>query len=124
MSTASAAFSSHDRAAARERLERLAHALDSAVRVPGTQIRFGADSVLNVIPGLGTVATTALSAWLIWEARRLGAPRYLIGRMVGNVALDSAISSVPVAGWIGDVFFKANRRNMALLRDHLDRSGV
>lgn len=121
MSYASLARPAQDRAAARERLERLAYALDSAVRVPGTQIRFGADSVLNVIPGLGTAATTAVSAWLIWEARRLGAPKRLLGRMIGNVALDTAISSVPVAGWIGDVFFKANRRNMALLRDHLDR---
>jgi predicted signal transduction protein with EAL and GGDEF domain len=108
------------REAARARLDRVAHALDAAVRVPGTNFRFGADAALNVIPGLGPIASKAVSAWLIWEARRLGAPGRLIARMVGNVALDAAIGVVPLAGWVADAFFRANTRNMALLRAYLD----
>lgn len=98
------------------RLERLSWLLDSAIRVPGTSFRLGADAVANLLPGLGPLASKAVSAWLILEARRLGVPRSLLLRMCGNIALDAAIGAVPVLGWAADAFFRANRRNMALLR--------
>jgi hypothetical protein len=107
-------------AAARQRLETLATLLDSAIRVPGTNVRFGADALLNVIPGLGTVAAQALSAWIIIEARRLGVPPSVLLRMVLNLGVDTIVSSVPVLGWVADLFFRANRRNVDLLRRHLD----
>ena len=106
---------------AQARLERIASLLDSHWRVPGTGIRFGADVILSLLPGLGPVASTAVSAYLIWEARRLGVSTGTLLRMVGNVGLDAVISAVPLAGSIGDVFFRANLRNMALLRRHLDQ---
>jgi hypothetical protein len=105
----------------RARLNALARFLDSAVRVPGTNIRFGADALLNLIPGVGTLTSKGMSAYLIWEARRLGVPTGTLLRMVGNVGIDFAISAVPLVGWVGDVFYRSNLRNMALLRDHLDR---
>jgi hypothetical protein len=101
------------------RLEAIADLLDSRWRVPGTGIRFGTDALLSLVPGIGPVVSTAVSAYLIWEARRLGVSPGTILRMAGNVGLDSLISSVPVLGSVGDVFFKANRRNMALLRRHV-----
>lgn len=107
---------------ARARLDALARFLDSAVQVPGTNIRFGADALLNLVPGVGTLASKGMSAYLIWEARRLGVPTSVLLRMVGNVGIDFAIGAVPIAGWIGDVFYRSNLRNMALLRDHLDRA--
>ena len=103
------------------RLARLAKVMDASVGVPLTRFRFGADSLLNVVPGLGTVAASGLSAYLIWEARQLGVPGHIQARMVANVAIDSAISLVPVVGWIGDAFYKSNMMNLALLREHLDR---
>jgi hypothetical protein len=106
----------------RSRLDALSRLLDSAVRVPGTNIRFGADALLNLIPGVGLLTSKGLSAYLIWEARRLGVPTGTLMRMVGNVGVDFAISTVPLVGWVGDVFFRSNLRNMALLRDHLDRA--
>ena len=114
-------FSSvHDReAAALRRLDALAKMLDSAFALPIIGTRVGADALLNLIPGAGVIVAKGLSAWLVYEAHRLGVPRHLLARMVGNVVLDFAISAVPVAGWIGDVFFRANLRNMNLLRDHL-----
>jgi hypothetical protein len=105
----------------RARLDALARFLDSAIRVPGTNIRFGADALLNLIPGIGTLTSKGMSAYLIWEARRLGVPTTTILRMVGNVGVDFVISAVPVVGWVGDVFYRSNLRNMALLRTHLDR---
>ena len=108
---------------ARARLERIARLFDSKWRIPGTGIRFGADAALNLLPGFGLVAAKGVSAYLIWEARRLGVPTGTLLRMVGNVGVDALISAVPVAGWVGDVFYRANLRNMALLREHLDRQG-
>ncbi len=105
----------------RARLDTLARILDSAVCVPGTKIRFGADALLNLIPGVGTLTSKGMSAYLIWEARRLGVPAGILARMAGNVGVDFVISAVPLVGWVGDVFFRSNLRNMALLRDHLDR---
>lgn len=109
--------------AARARLEAIARLLDSRWRVPGTGIRFGADAALNLLPGVGLLASKGVSAYLIWEARRLGVPFGTLLRMVGNVGVDALVSAVPVAGWVGDVFYRANLRNMALLREHLDRRG-
>ena len=108
---------------ARARLEAIARLLDSRWRVPGTGIRFGADAVLNLLPGVGLVAAKGVSAYLIWEARRLGVPTGTLLRMIGNVGLDALVSAVPVVGWVGDVFYRANLKNVALLREHLDRQG-
>ncbi|WP_233553001.1 DUF4112 domain-containing protein [Teichococcus wenyumeiae] len=103
------------------RLEILARLLDSRWRVPGTGIRFGADALMSLLPGVGPVVSTVVSAYIIWEARRLGVSGGTLLRMIGNVGLDSLISSVPLAGSVGDVFFRANLRNMALLRRHMGR---
>ena len=112
---------SESRHVTRRRLDAIARLLDSAIRVPGTNIRFGADALLNVIPGFGVVTAKALSAYLIWEARRLGVPGSTLTRMIANLGVDFAISVVPVIGWVGDAFYRANLKNMALLREHLDR---
>jgi hypothetical protein len=108
-------------AAARDRLAALARMLDSAVRIPGTGIRVGADAVLNLIPGVGTAVSKGLSGYLVYEARRLGVPTGTLMRMLGNVGIDFLIGLVPLIGWAGDVFYRANTKNMALLREHLDR---
>ncbi len=106
----------------RARLDSLARFLDSAVRVPGTNIRFGADALLNLIPGVGTLTSKGMSAYLIWEARRLGVPMSTLLRMMGNVGVDFVISAIPLVGWVGDVFYRSNLRNMDLLREHLDKA--
>jgi hypothetical protein len=102
-----------------ERLDAIARLLDSVLRVPGTNFRVGADALLNLVPGVGTLLAKGLASYLILEARRHGVPTSTLLRMAGNVALDFAISAVPVVGWFGDAFFRANQRNIALLRRHL-----
>ncbi|MBM6592515.1 DUF4112 domain-containing protein [Microvirga pudoricolor] len=106
----------------RARLDTLARLLDSALRVPGTNIRFGADAILNLVPGFGLLTSKGMSAYLIWEAHRLGVPASTIMKMVRNVGIDFVISAVPVVGWMADVFYRSNLRNMSLLRQHLDRT--
>ena len=107
-----------------ERLDRLATLLDSVLVIPGTNIRFGADAIVGLVPGIGDAVTTALSAYIVYEAHRLGAPQHLILRMIANVAFDSVVTAVPVAGTVADVFFRANRRNMRLLREWIEREGL
>jgi hypothetical protein len=104
------------------RIDALATLLDTAFVVPGTGIRFGLDALIGLIPGIGDVLTTCLSLYIVSEARALGAPRLLIARMIANVALDGVVGAVPIVGDAFDVAWRANRRNMALLRDHLDRA--
>jgi hypothetical protein len=103
------------------RLDALANLLDTAFLIPGTNIRFGLDGMIGLIPGIGDAVTTAMSLYIVHEARQLGAPRYLIARMLANVALDGVVGAVPLLGDAFDVMWRANRRNMALLRNHLDR---
>ncbi|MFN4164886.1 MAG: DUF4112 domain-containing protein [Ferrovibrio sp.] len=107
---------------ARRRLEGLARLLDSAIRIPGTDIRVGLDAALNIIPGIGTLSAKAMAAYIVWEARRLGVPAGTILRMAGNIGIDLVISAIPVIGWFGDIFYRANIRNIELLREHLDRA--
>ncbi len=103
------------------RLDRFAHLLDRAVRVPGTNWRIGLDGIAGFVPGVGDALTTLIAVYPILEAWRLGAPPKLLLRMLANVGIDGLAGSVPVAGDLFDVAFKANSRNVALLREHLAR---
>jgi hypothetical protein len=106
-----------------ERLERLSRLLDTAFVIPGTGIRFGVDAIIGIIPGVGDWAGVALSSLIVIEAARIGIPPALLARMIGNVVIEGVIGYVPIAGDVIDVFWRANRRNMALLREHLVRQG-
>lgn len=112
-----------DRAAEIRRLQRLADLLDSRFRVPGTNLRFGLDPLLGLLPGLGDAAALIPAIYVILHAHRLGAPRSLLLRMALNVGLDSLVGAVPLVGDLFDAAFKANRRNVALLERHLSRTG-
>jgi hypothetical protein len=103
----------------RDRLARFAWLLDSAFRVPGTNIRVGLEPLLGFVPGIGDALGKALSLYLVYEAWRLGVPAPLLLRMIGNVAVDTLIGAVPVVGDLGDVFWRANRMNIALLDAYL-----
>lgn len=103
------------------RLEAIAKLLDIAFIVPGTNIRYGIDGLIGLVPIVGDIITTAISLWLVREARALGAPWYITARMLGNVALDGVVGMVPLAGDAFDVMFRANMRNVRLLRRWLDK---
>ena len=103
------------------RLEALGNLLDTAFIVPGTNVRYGVDGLIGLIPVVGDIITTAIALWIVREARALGAPRYLVARMLTNVAIDGAVGVVPVVGDVFDVAFKANVRNIRLLRRWIDK---
>src|SRR5262245_61202992 len=113
----------HDRAsrdATLTRLDALSRLFDVAFLIPGTNVRFGIEAIIRLVPGIGDAAASALSCWLLYEARRLGVPARIFARMLFNVAVEGIVGVVPIAGDAFDVAFRANRRNVRLLRDYFD----
>ncbi len=106
-----------------QRLERLGQLLDSAFPIPGTRFRIGLDGILGFIPGIGDATGAALSAYLIFEAARLGAPVTTVLRMVGNVAIETVVGAIPIVGDLFDIVWKANLKNLSLLRAHTAHPG-
>lgn len=104
-----------DRARTLRRLRRLARLMDSTWRVPLVGWRFGLDPVLGLLPGGGDAAGLAVGAYIVYQAKQMGAPPELLARMAANIALDSLLGSVPVLGDLFDAVFKANTRNIDLL---------
>jgi hypothetical protein len=109
-----------DREKELERLAKLAHWLDSHYRIPFTGIRFGADSIIGLLPFIGDSASLVPALYLLHRARKLGAPLPILNQMLANIAIDFAVGAIPLLGDIFDVTFKANRRNIALLRQHME----
>jgi hypothetical protein len=106
------------------RLEALAKLMDGAFVIPGTNIRMGVDGFIGLVPVAGDMISGLISAYMIWEARQLGAPRWLIARMLANTLLDTTVGAIPVLGDAFDVLFRANMKNMALLRRHVEKKGL
>ncbi len=104
-----------------QRITLLTRLLDSAFVIPGLNRRVGFDAIIGLIPGIGDAVSTLLASYIIWEARQLGLPKWKIARMIGNVAVDTAIGAIPVAGDAFDLFFKANERNLRIIHEHLKR---
>lgn len=113
----------NDVGATMQRLDAIAHVLDSAVRIPGTNVVMGLDAALGLLPIVGDAISSAIGAYVIWEARRLGASKLIIARMAANTTIDTVIGSIPVVGDVFDVAYKSNRKNVALLRAHLEKKG-
>jgi hypothetical protein len=104
-------------------LRRWAVLLDSVFRVPGTNIRFGLDAIVGLIPGIGDISTPAFAVLLLLQAVRMRLPVVVQARMVLNATIDMLIGLVPILGDLADVGWKANLRNLALLERHA-RPGV
>ena len=100
------------------RLDKLAQLLDTALSIPGTRFRIGLDGLLGLVPGVGDTLGAVFSAYIIFEAARLGFPKGILLRMSGNVAIETVVGAVPILGDIFDIAWKANVRNVALLRAH------
>ena len=100
-------------------LHQLEILLDEAFRIPGTRIRFGIDGIIGLIPGLGDVLTGLLSAIIPLAAWIRGVPYVALLRMVVNLGIGVLVGSIPFAGDIFDIAWKANRRNYLLMHRHL-----
>jgi hypothetical protein len=104
------------------RLETLATLMDAAIVIPGTNVRVGFDALIGLVPGIGDLVSAGISSMIILEARRMGAPRWLVARMIANVAVDAIGGAVPLVGDLLDVAYRANLKNTQLLRRHFERN--
>jgi hypothetical protein len=99
-------------------VERISHLLDSQFIIPGTNIRFGIDPIMSLIPVLGDFLTYMVSAALIYTMHNHGASRKVVIKMILNSTLDAVIGSVPLIGTIFDVFYRSNDKNLRMLKEH------
>lgn len=110
-----------DPASVRRRIEAMEQLLEGMFVLPGTNRRVGLDSIVGLIPVIGDIATAAMGAWIVWEARNLGMSKWQITRMAGNVGVDTVIGAIPFLGDAFDFFFKSNTKNLKIIRKHLDK---
>lgn len=95
----------------------VARIMDNLVRIPGTKIHIGLDSILGIVPGVGDILAILPSLYIIYLSHRAGVQRALLGRMLVNVGIDVVVGSIPLIGDVFDIFWKANERNVRLLED-------
>ena len=103
-----------------ESVEQISSLLDDRFRIPGTRIRFGFDAIVGLVPGVGDVLTSGFSLYIVSRARAAGVSKLKLGRMLWNVLVDVTLGTLPVVGDIFDVTWKSNRKNLHILRRHLE----
>jgi hypothetical protein len=108
----------NDDAPAIQWVEQLSKLMDSRFVIPGTNIRFGVDPILSLLPVFGDLVTFIVSGMLIYTMRNHGASRNVVIKMILNASLDAVMGAIPLVGTIFDVFYKANDRNVKLLKEH------
>jgi hypothetical protein len=101
-----------------KKLGALARLMDAQFKIPGTEIRFGLDGIIGLIPGVGDLSTFAVSGYMVMIMARNGASGYVLARMVFNILIDAIFGAIPLLGDIFDIYFKANQRNVRLMEEH------
>jgi hypothetical protein len=116
-------YSDPDIEASVARIEAVARLMDDMFEIPGTKVRVGLDAIIGLVPVVGDLISQVISSYIIWEARQLGVSRFTMARMISNSAIDTVVGLVPFAGDAFDVAFRANRKNLNLLKGHLAKHG-
>ena len=110
-----------DPASVLARVEALELLLERSFRIPGVNIPIGLDALIGLVPVIGDLVTTALGAYIVWEARNLKMPKWKVMRMGANVAFDTAVGLVPLVGDAADFMFRSNTRNLRIIKKHLHK---
>jgi len=111
----------NDPASIRARVEAAELLLERSFRVPGVNVPIGLDALIGLVPVLGDIVTTAMGAYIGWEARNLGLSKLHLTRMGANVAFDAALGLIPLVGDAADFVFRSNTRNLRIIKRHLDK---
>lgn len=110
-----------DPASVRRRLEAMETVLERAFVVPGINRPIGLDAIIGLIPVVGDLVTTAMGAWLVWEARNLGMSKFQLTRMATNIGIDTAVGAIPLVGDLFDFAFRSNTKNLRIIKRYLDK---
>ena len=111
----------NDPASIRARVEAVEFLLERSFRIPGVNFPVGLDAIIGLVPVLGDIVTTALGAYIVWEARNLGLSKWHLTRMGANVAVDTMIGLIPIVGDAADIVFRSNTRNLRIIKKHLEK---
>jgi hypothetical protein len=114
-------FNPRDPAQIRRRVEMLEMLLERSFVIPGINRPVGLDSIVGLVPVIGDFVTAAMGAYIVWEGHNLGLPKWKLWRMAGNIAIDTALGAVPVAGDLFDFLYKSNTKNLRIIKRHLDK---
>lgn len=110
-----------DPASVRARVIAMERLLERSFTIPGINMPVGLDALVGLVPVLGEIVTTAMGAYIIWEARNLGLSRWKLARMGANVLFDTAIGAIPLVGDAADLVFRSNTRNLRMILKHIDK---
>ena len=110
-----------DAASIRKRIETMEKLLERSFTIPGINYPVGLDAVAGLVPVLGDIVSAALGGYIVWEARNLGLPKSKLWRMAGDIAIDTTLGAVPIAGDAFDLLFRSNTKNLKIVRRHLDK---
>ena len=110
-----------DPASIRQRVEAMEAILERVFVIPGINRPVGLDAIVGLVPVVGDVVTAVMGAYIIWEARNLGMPKWKLWRMMGNLGVDTALGAIPLVGDAFDFLFRSNTRNLRIIRKHLDK---
>jgi hypothetical protein len=105
----------------RRRVEMLELLLERSFVIPGINRPVGLDSIVGLVPVIGDFVTAAMGAYIVWEANNLGVPKWKLWRMAGNIAIDTALGAIPIAGDLFDFLYKSNSKNLKIIKRHLDK---
>jgi len=111
----------NDPVSVRKRIEAMEKLLERSFTIPGVNYPVGLDAIVGLVPVVGDLVTAAMGAYLVWEAKNIGLPKWKLWRMAGNIAFDTAVGAIPVAGDAFDMLFRSNTRNLRIVKRHLDR---
>lgn len=110
-----------DAASVRARVTAMEKLLERSFTIPGVNMPVGLDALVGLVPVLGEVVTAAMGAYIVWEAKNLGLPKWKLARMGANVLFDTALGAIPVVGDAADLVFRSNTKNLRILLRHLDK---
>lgn len=111
----------NDPASVRARVIAMERLLERSFSIPGTNVPVGLDAIIGLVPVVGDVIAGVMGAYIIWEAKNLGLPKWKLARMGANVLFDTAIGVIPLVGDAADLLFRSNTRNLRILLRHMDK---
>lgn len=110
-----------DPASVRARVVMMERLLERSFTIPGVNMPVGLDALVGLVPVLGEIVTAAMGAYIVWEAKNLGLPKWKLARMGANVLFDTALGAIPLIGDAADLVFRSNTKNLKILLRHLEK---
>jgi hypothetical protein len=101
------------------RLKQLTENLDESFTIPGTNVKFGIDALIGLIPGGGDIIGGLFSLYILRTAIKMKLPKKAVLSIIFNITLDTTIGIVPIVGDIFDIFWKSNKRNMRIIEKYI-----